>query len=197
MDEKLERYFFEKAQPEFQQLCIVLHDVIKAAHPEVKASLKWQMPAYDYKGLMMGVGAFKHKVTVFFHRGAEMEDPEGWFVGQEENKTMRSIQLKSIDDIPEELESYIQNAIKVNDAGKLKLKKLAPKPLPQIPQELTDLLDENHLAKSYFDSLNKTHKREYIVWINSAKRQETRENRLAKTLEKLTANQTCWNKYQR
>lgn len=195
MDENLERYFFEKTKPEFQQLCIVLHDIIMASHPEITVALKWQMPAYDYKGLMMGVGAFKQKVTVFFHRGAEMPDPEGWFVGQEENKTMRSIQLKSIDDIDDQLETYIQNAIQVNDSGKMKVKKSPPKPLPELPIELKELLDENPMAKEFYTSLNKTKKREYIVWISSAKREETKTARLAKTLEKLLANKTCWGQY--
>lgn len=196
MDENLERYFFEKTKPEFQQLAIVLNEVIMGANPEIKVSLKWQIPAYDYKGLMIGIGVFKQKVTIFFHRGAEMKDPKGWFKGQEENKTMRSIQIKSIDDIPEELEDYIQNAIRVNMAGKAKVTKSKPKPLPELTVELKELLKINPLANDYFKSLNKTHKREYIVWITSAKREETKNARLAKTLEKLIANQTCWNKYQ-
>ena len=197
MDEKLERYFFEKTKPEFQQLAIVLHELILDAHPDIKVSSKWQMPAYDYKGSMIEVGAFKEKVTVFFRRGAEMKDPIDWFVGQEESKTIRSIQIKSKDEIPEELPLYIENAVKVNDAGKAKVKKAAPKPLPEIPQELLQLLKDHPEANEFFQSLNKTHKREYIVWITSAKREETKNARLAKTKEKLLANQTCWNQYKK
>lgn len=195
MDENVERYFFEKTIPEFQQLAIVLHDIILSAHPDIKVGLKWQMPAYDYKGLMIGLGAFKKKVTLFFHRGAEMQDPKGFFKGQEANKTMRSIQFTSFDDINEDIEEYIQNAIKVNDAGRLVVKKSTPKPLPELPLELVELLAANPFAKSYFDALNKTHKREYIAWISSAKRKETLENRLQKTMQKLIAGQTCWHKY--
>lgn len=194
MDENLERYFFEKTTPKFQQLCIVLHDIIINANPEITAAIKWQMPAYDYKGLMLGLGAFKHKVTLFFHRGAEMPDPKEWFVGQEANKTMRSVQFTSIDDITEDLELYIQNAIKVNDAGKMKIKKSAPKPLPEMPSELQLMLDGNAAAGEFYNSLNKTHKREFLVWIISAKRPETKGARLKKTLEKLLAHKTCWEK---
>lgn len=197
MNQNIDRYFFEKTIPEFQQLTLVLHDVILAAHPEIKVSLKWQMPAYDYKGLMIGLGAFKHKVTLFFHRGAEMEDPKGLFKGQEQNKTMRSIQFTSFDEITEDLELYIQNALKVNEGGKMVVKKSPPKPLPDLPVELFDLLEANPVAKTFFYSLNKTQKREYIVWISSAKREETKENRLAKALNKLLAEQTCWSQYQK
>lgn len=197
MDEKFERYFFEKTIPEFQQLAIVLNDIILSAHSEIKPSIKWQMPAYDYKGLMIGLGAFKKKVTLFFHRGAEMPDPKGLFVGQEGNKTMRSIQFTSFDDITDDIELYIQNAIKVNESGKVKLKKLTPKPLPEMPFEFEELLNENLKAKSFYNSLNKTHKREYLVWIMSAKREETKEARLAKSIQKLSAGQTCWNQYKK
>lgn len=197
MDEKIEQYFYQKTIPEFQQLAIVLHEIILAANPSITASLKWQMPAYDYKGLLIGLGAFKNKVTLFFHRGAEMPDPKGLFVGQERNKTMRSIQFTSFDDITDDIEVYIQNAIKVNESGKVKVKKLTPKPLPEMPYEFEELLNENLRAKSFYNSLNKTRKREYLVWIISAKREETKEARLAKSIQKLSAGQTCWNQYKR
>ena len=195
MDENLERYFFEKTIPEFRQLCIVLHEVILSSHPEIKQSFKWQMPAYDYKGLMLGIGAFKHKVTLFFHRGAEMPDPAGWFVGQEANVTMRSRQFKTIEEIDDNLGLYIQNAILVAESGKLKMKKNKPKPLPPLPSELSNLLDNNPIANTFFESLSKSHKREYIVWISKAKREETKQVRLTKTLAKLLEGQTCWKKY--
>lgn len=195
MNEKLEKYFFEKASPKFQQLCIVLHEIIINAHPEIKPCIKWQIPAYDYKGLMLGVGAFKHKVTVFFHRGAEMPDPADWFTGQESNKTMRSIQLKSIEEIDEEnLALYIQNALQINEQGKPKKKSQISKPLPPIPQGLVDGFEENPFAKNQFKQLNKTQKKEFIHWIASAKREETIERRIHTTIEKLNKQKTCWEK---
>jgi hypothetical protein len=39
--------------------------------------------------------------------------------------------------------------------------------------------------KTFFDSLAFTHRREYVDWINQAKRPETRANRIAKALEML------------
>ena len=41
--------------------------------------------------------------------------------------------------------------------------------------------------QAYFDSLAFTHRREYVDWINQAKRPETRANRIAKTAEMLAA----------
>ena len=40
-------------------------------------------------------------------------------------------------------------------------------------------------AKAFFDKLSYTHQREYAMWINEAKREETRVNRIAKAIEML------------
>jgi uncharacterized protein YdeI (YjbR/CyaY-like superfamily) len=39
----------------------------------------------------------------------------------------------------------------------------------------------------FFEELSFTNKKEYVLWINDAKKEETREKRLVETLEKLKA----------
>lgn len=56
-----------------------------------------------------------------------------------------------------------------------------------VPQALVQLLDGNAQAKTFFDGLSYSNKKEYARWINEAKREETRQNRLTLTLEKLLA----------
>lgn len=56
-----------------------------------------------------------------------------------------------------------------------------------IPEELEKLLTKNKKAKTFFDSLSFTNRKEYARWIETAKRLETKENRLKLTLEKLLA----------
>jgi len=62
-----------------------------------------------------------------------------------------------------------------------------------IPQELQQLLDKNKTAASFFDGLAFSHKREYVEWIISAKREETKARRLETTMEKLTAQKKNFN----
>lgn len=57
----------------------------------------------------------------------------------------------------------------------------------EIPKDLQKLLDKNKSAAAFFDSLAFTHKREYVEWIVSAKKEETKARRLETTLEKLVA----------
>lgn len=55
----------------------------------------------------------------------------------------------------------------------------------EIPAELKKLFRTEKEAKAFFDKLSYTHQKEYVTWINEAKRAETRQNRIAKTIEML------------
>ncbi|MEI9959380.1 MAG: YdeI/OmpD-associated family protein [Ferruginibacter sp.] len=57
----------------------------------------------------------------------------------------------------------------------------------EIPAALQKLLDKNKAAAVFFDSLAFSHKREYVEWIVSAKKEETQARRLETTMEKLIA----------
>ncbi len=54
----------------------------------------------------------------------------------------------------------------------------------EVPADLNRLLKKNRLA-GLFDKLSYSHKKEYVQWIVGAKKEETRMNRLEKTIEKL------------
>lgn len=55
----------------------------------------------------------------------------------------------------------------------------------EVPAELKKAFRNEKEAKAFFEKLSYTHQREYVTWINEAKREETRQNRIAKTIEML------------
>ncbi len=55
----------------------------------------------------------------------------------------------------------------------------------EIPNDLMRELKKDKEAKAFFDKLSYTHRREYVTWINEAKRDETRQRRIEKTIEML------------
>jgi hypothetical protein len=57
----------------------------------------------------------------------------------------------------------------------------------EVPQELLVALERDSAAKAAFEKLAFTHRREYARWIAEAKREETRERRVAKAVEMLKA----------
>lgn len=54
------------------------------------------------------------------------------------------------------------------------------------PEDLQKELDANTEAAHFFEGLAFSHKREYVTWIHEAKKAETRERRIKKTIEMLT-----------
>ena len=54
-----------------------------------------------------------------------------------------------------------------------------------VPEYVQVLLDENPDERTFFEKLSYTHRKEYINWITSAKKEETRAKRLVSFIEKL------------
>jgi hypothetical protein len=57
--------------------------------------------------------------------------------------------------------------------------------LIEVPVELKKAFKTEKEAKAFFEKLSYSHQREYVTWINEAKREETRQNRIVKTIEML------------
>ena len=55
----------------------------------------------------------------------------------------------------------------------------------RLPDELTSALKKNKKLSDYFHSLAFSHKKEYIEWIVTAKKEETKINRVEGTMERL------------
>ena len=55
----------------------------------------------------------------------------------------------------------------------------------EIPAELKKAFKVEKEAKAVFEKLAYSHRKEYATWINDAKREETRQARIAKTIEML------------
>ena len=54
-----------------------------------------------------------------------------------------------------------------------------------VPNDVQELLNQNEKAKEFYDKMSYTYKKEYIHWIDDAKKEETRERRKVKMIEML------------
>lgn len=59
----------------------------------------------------------------------------------------------------------------------------------EIPSALAVAFEQEAEALAFFDSLSYTHRREYVTWIEEAKQESTRQNRVAKAIEMLKKKQ--------
>jgi hypothetical protein len=55
----------------------------------------------------------------------------------------------------------------------------------EVPADLAQAFAQDSQAESLFQRLSYTHQKEYVTWIESAKQESTRCDRVAKTIEKL------------
>ncbi len=54
-----------------------------------------------------------------------------------------------------------------------------------VPDDLAEVLAEDEGARRFFAGLSYTHRKEWVRWIQEAKRSETRNERIRKTIEAL------------
>jgi uncharacterized protein YdeI (YjbR/CyaY-like superfamily) len=160
----------------------ILRKIIKST--ELKETVKWGAPAYtvDDKNIV-GIGAFKSYVGLWFFQGALLKDKRKKLVNAQEGvtKALRQWRFNSPDEIDEKIIlEYIEEAIANQKAGKQI--KPAKKSSFEIPEELTEALNKNKKLRKNFDNFTPFKQREYCEYISGAKRDVTRKTRLEKII---------------
>lgn len=185
-DPRIDAYI-ERAAPFAQPILIHLRELVHEACPQVEESVKWGMPSFSHAGgILCTMAAFKQHASFGFWKHALV------IGGGEPRDGMGSYgKLVSIKGLPPKrtLLVHIRKAIKLNEDG-VKVpaaRKAAPKPPADLPDDLAEALARNKAAKTTFDAFPPGCKREYIVWIAEAKREETRAKRLAQAVEWMAA----------
>ena len=79
--------------------------------------------------------------------------------------------------------------VKAGDIVKVVMEKDTQMRTVQIPDDLLVDLDMNTAAKEAYHKLSYSHQKEYVEWINDAKKLETRKNRINQAIEKLIKGQ--------
>lgn len=74
---------------------------------------------------------------------------------------------------------------KVGDTVTVEIEEDLQERIVDLPEDLKKLLTKNTKAKTFFDSLSYTNRKEYAGWISGAKKTETRKRRLKETIAKL------------
>ena len=149
----------------------------------LEEGIKWGAPAYSLDGqLLIGLVAFKHHLALWFHQGALLSDPDDVLINAQEGRTRAMRQWRFGPDDPirvTRVRPYIREAIRLQRAGQ----RIAPvkKQQAKLPAELRQALSKNRELQQAFADLTPGKQREYADHIASAKREQTRLNRLEKT----------------
>jgi uncharacterized protein YdeI (YjbR/CyaY-like superfamily) len=168
-----------KSAPDFAKpICKKIRELILKADPEISEEFKWSIPVYAKKKLVLGLGVFKNHVTLTFFQGALLKDPKKIFTSGFDNRQTRSVKFSNIKEVDEKiLASYIKEAI-ANDAKGIKVNIKERKEI-QAPEDFLKALKAKKLDVK-FQNMSYTCRKEYVQWIESAKKIETREARIKK-----------------
>jgi uncharacterized protein YdeI (YjbR/CyaY-like superfamily) len=198
-DKRVDAYI-ANAEPFAQPILKHLRGIVQAACPEVEETIKWGMPAFDYRGEMIcSMASFKKHVSFGFWKESLIKGIKDAAKNKEE--AMGSLgRIESMADLPSDavLKKFIKEAMQLNEQG-IKVKKVV-KPADrtlEIPQDFTQALKRNRKAEETFENFSYSNKKEYIEWITSAKTDDTREKRLATAIEWLSEGKPRMWKYQK
>jgi len=164
----------------FSDALTLLRDLINST--QLDESLKWSAPVYSLNGKnVVGLGAFKQHFGIWFFNGVFLKDEQQLLVNaQEKTKALRQMRFESIEDIDKAVVlAYVKEAIENQKLGK-ELKPERKGKTVVIPKELSTVLKVNSELNTSFKALTPAKQREYCEYIESAKREATKQTRLDK-----------------
>jgi hypothetical protein len=196
-DKRVDAYIAKS--PEFAQPILRhIREVVHEAVPEVEETMKWGSPFFDYKGILCGMSAFKaHCALVLWKSKHVLPD------GQKSTGAMGAFgRLTSVNDLPAKkvLVGYMKQAKQLNEEGvgspvSARVKK--EKKDLVVPPYFLAALKKNKRAKATFDGFPYSKQKDYVEWVTEAKTEETRNRRLATSLEWLAEGKSRNWKYER
>ena len=193
-DPRIDAYI-AKAAPFARPILAHLRELVHRGCPEVVETIKWSAPAFDCRGPLAGMAAFKAHCAFGFWKGALVAK-----TGREDEAMGQLGRVASLADLPPDdvFVAHVRKAAELNERG---IKAPAPpkrakKEIP-MPPELAAALKKNARARAMFEGFSPSHRREYLEWIDEAKRAETRARRVATAVEWMAEGKPHNWKYQR
>ncbi|MDH3424813.1 MAG: YdeI/OmpD-associated family protein [Acidobacteriota bacterium] len=173
---------FLATRTEWKEELVALRSILRSTGLE--ETVKWGAPVYTFEGKnVVGLGAFKSYFGLWFFQGALLADERKVLINAQEGRTkaLRQLRLRSMDEIDRELiRAYVAEAIDLVERG-VEIKPGRKKPWT-MPAELRAALREHREARASFEALTPGRQREYVEYVASAKRHDTRARRIDKIL---------------
>jgi uncharacterized protein YdeI (YjbR/CyaY-like superfamily) len=182
--------YVASAAPFAQPILTHIRELVHKALPDVQEDIKWSMPFFIYRGLMLGnMAAFKQHCSfgLWGQEAAANLRADGLY----DRKAMGQLgKLTSLEDLPPDRDflRYIRSAAEEISTGTRtqnysRPQSTAPKPPPEVPGALASALKKNKAAAAQFAAMPRGCQREYCDWIAEAKRDDTRDKRVATAVE--------------
>lgn len=159
-------------------------EIVHAACPDVKETIKWSMPFFEYNNYnLCNMAAFKNHCRFHFWLASKMSDPDKLFSEDQEATGMSQFgKITKVEDLPTEdqIIALIHDAMSLIDKGVKLTKDPAKKVVKEleIPDYFLEAIDDNPDAQENFKRFTLSQKKEYVDWIVEAKSITTRLKRM-------------------
>ena len=189
--------YIAKARPFARPILETLRERVHELAPGVEEAMKWSAPSFMYGGkILANMAAFNEHASFGFWQHAMVmgADVERDGMGSFGKMTVPA-------DVPSKktLAPLVKRAMQLIDEG-VKTpgvrKTTEPKPQAEPTPEFAAALKKNAAARKTLAGFSPSAQREYIDWIAEAKREETRDKRIAQALEWLAEGKQRHWKYQ-
>jgi uncharacterized protein YdeI (YjbR/CyaY-like superfamily) len=181
--------YIAKSQPFAQPILSHVRELVHKACPEVEEQIKWSMPFFTLRGVILGqMAAFKQHCAIGLW-GPEMNAILNEAGLHSENGMGSLGKITSLKDLPadKKMLGYYRQAAELILSGQrtksLERTAKSTKPAPEVPTELATALKKNKAAAKVFADFSASCQREYVDWITEAKRAETKAKRVAQAVE--------------
>lgn len=158
---------------------------------------KWGGTVFTYQGKnIVSYGGFKEYFCLWFFNGVFLVDNEKVLINAQEGKTkaLRQWRFSSIDEVNEKLiMKYVMEAIE-NEKNGIVWKPQKTQKF-EIPSLLNEALKRDNVLHSAFDKLTQARKNEFIEYLESAKRESTKLERLKKIIPMIIGGKGLNDKY--
>lgn len=179
--------YIANARPFAQPILNTIRALIHTHCPDIAETMKWSSPAFLHKGkILCSMAAFKEHATFGFWHGTLV-------TGNSRRDAMGGFgRLTSLADVPDEatLAPMFATARALIEAGvkppHVEGRGKHPKPALHMIPAFEAALGANARARATYDGFAPSHQREYLEWIIEAKREATRDKRIADAIAWLT-----------
>ena len=153
---------------------------VHKACPDIEEGIKWSMPFFMLDGKnLANMAAFKQHAAFGFWKDIDLPR-----AGEAMGHFGR---LASIDDLPDEAQFValirsVAERMKTGPVDSGRARK-PPVKVPPLPDDLASAIAASAEAQKTFDGFSPSNRRDYIEWVSEAKRDATREKRIATAVE--------------
>jgi len=205
-DPRVDAYINTRAADFAKPILKKLRALVHKGCPQVKETIKWGMPSFEYRGPFCGMAAFKqHCVFGFWKAALLFGDPKS--KGTSEAKLNWGAHgrdpipacITSVKDLPSDatILVLIKKAMRLNEDGVKVPRKSKKRPALKMPKDFAAAIRKSKKAATHFAAFSPSKKRDYIEWIMDAKTDVTRQKRMKTAIEWISQGKSRNWKYER